>query len=254
MLGSSNYIVFTYIIVLIICDIGESALIDRKKFKKMVEFSERYPVLYPAGVLPKFQLDPLGAKHNYSNNAIFASYYSHDLNPRKIHKFVGTARLFFTGDIVMGVYPGLDEKSFQLLQSYNVVVYRIPMSCKNNEFGLCRYDVPEMELVPPAQLRYYLYQMWASLYSESSNILLADARDVIFQSNPFMYRRNEWKGADIITFLESHPNKVISRCPFNSGWIEQCYGKKALQSVGRNVVSCSGTTMGTRNGILVYVS
>ncbi len=220
----------------------------------MIEFSQQNPALYPAGVLPKFERDPRSSFHNFSNNAIFASYYSHDLNSRKIHKFVGTARLFFKGDIVIGVYPELDEKSFQVLQSYNVVVYRIPMTCKNNEFGLCRYDVPEMSLVPPAQLRYYLYQIWASLYSESTNILLADARDVIFQANPFMYRRTEWKNADLIAFLESHPNKVISRCPFNSGWIEQCYGKKALRTIGRNVVSCSGTTMGTRNGILVYVS
>jgi hypothetical protein len=46
---------------------------------------------------------------------------------------------------------------------------------------------------------------------------------------------------------------MIYRCPFNSDWIRECYGSRALESVQMNPVSCSGTTMGSRDGILIYV-
>jgi hypothetical protein len=219
----------------------------------MVSLAENNPSLYPAGMLPSFSPVSGSPPHNASSNAIFASYYSQDFFLRKIHKFVGTCRLHFRGDIVIGINTELAQDSVDLLLSYGVIVYKIPMNCKDNKFDLCQFT-PEMALVPPAQVRYYVYQKWAALYNRSTRILLTDARDVIFQSDPFLYRRHEWSGADLVAVLEPHPNKVINRCPFNSGWIESCYGKEGLQLIGHRVVSCSGTTMGSRNGILVYVS
>ena len=105
-------------------------------------------------------------------------------------------------------------------------------------------------------IRYYLYQWWALLYSNEALIMISDFRDVFFQSNPFLYRTYEWLPPDysLIVFQEPYPNKVIYRCPFNSGWIAACYGEKAMKKIGSNTVSCSGVSMGTRDGILVYVS
>ena len=54
--------------------------------------------------------------------------------------------------------------------------------------------------------------------------------------------------------LEFYPNKVIQRCPFNNGWVAECYGRVAAKAIGRHAVSCSGVTIGSRNAILVYVS
>lgn len=82
--------------------------------------------------------------------------------------------------------------------------------------------------------------------------MIADTRDAIFQSDPFAYQTHEWADSELVLFLESQPNKVINRCTYNSGWVLSCYGDEALKKIGHNPVSCSGVSMGTRNGILVY--
>lgn len=103
-------------------------------------------------------------------------------------------------------------------------------------------------------IRFFLYQLWSEFYDSSSLILLSDFRDVFFQSNPFDYKRELWTGAasSMAVFQEAYPNKMIYRCPFNSGWIKNCYGKRAYEMVSGNMVSCSGTTIGKRDAILVY--
>lgn len=83
-------------------------------------------------------------------------------------------------------------------------------------------------------------------------MMIADTRDVIFQSDPFAYQRNEWENSELVLFLESQPNKVINRCIYNGGWVRSCYGEEALKRIGHNPVSCSGVSMGSRNGIMVY--
>ena len=84
--------------------------------------------------------------------------------------------------------------------------------------------------------------------------MLSDFRDVFFQSNPFTYKPYQWAPPDfqLTIFQEAHPNKVIRRCPFNSGWIRSCYGEEALKQIGANTVSCSGITIGSRDGIIAY--
>lgn len=46
----------------------------------------------------------------------------------------------------------------------------------------------------------------------------------------------------------------MHNCPYNSGWIEKCYGSAALESIQTEPISCSGTTLGSRDGIIIYVS
>jgi hypothetical protein len=90
------------------------------------------------------------------------------------------------------------------------------------------------------------------MYGESSKVMITDTRDAIFQSDPFAFQRQEWEDSELVLFLESQPNKVINRCTYNSGWVRGCYGTEALNKIGHNPVSCSGVSMGSRNGILVY--
>ena len=84
--------------------------------------------------------------------------------------------------------------------------------------------------------------------------MISDFRDVFFQSNPFTYKPYQWSPPDfqLAVFQEAHPNKVIKRCPFNSGWIRSCYGEEALKLIGSNTVSCSGVSIGSRDAILAY--
>ena len=76
------------------------------------------------------------------------------------------------------------------------------------------------------------------------------------QSNPFNYKRHQWANpvSQFTAFLEHHPNKVIGRCPHNSKWISNCYGQKGLEAIETETVSCSGVSIATQEGLLVYVS
>jgi hypothetical protein len=102
-------------------------------------------------------------------------------------------------------------------------------------------------------LRFFLYKWWAMRYPSNSKIMLADFRDVVFQSNPFKYHHKEWfPSHQLAVFLEAHPAKVIGRDVFNSGWIRSCYGQEGLEVIGTFTASCAGISMGTRDAVLVY--
>lgn len=118
----------------------------------------------------------------------------------------------------------------------------------------CKFDAGSAESYSVNMMRFYLYQWWSMIYEEDSLILVSDFRDVFFQSNPFDYKRETWgpPNYQLVVFLEAFPNKMIYRCPHNSGWIKDCYGSDALSVVSDNMVSCSGITIGTRDALLVY--
>mgnify|MGYP003387017347 CR=1 FL=1 len=250
-----NFILFVTILYLnhLILYAKTSVSESRKNpiFRKRIVEAESHPKLYPGGELKS--LKSIGdIVHETSSNAIFSVGLNPAMELDDVKGFVGTARLYFDGDIVLGI-NSTNQDVLQYLREHRVIVYNIELECNGVLF--CRFNGQEnQEMIPPAQLRYYLYQMWAQKYSPGSLLMVADFRDVFFQANPFNYRPHEWITSDLVVFLEPHPNKVINRCKFNGPWIGRCYGKEAVNRVGHNIVSCSGVTMGPRDGILVYVS
>ena len=148
---------------------------------------------FPSGVVPDFT--PLPAPYNNhkpNENAILAALFSD--NVLTIRSFVGTARKYFSGDIVLAIYPGMSEAMLDLLRSYNAILYEIPIICRDytgkikSSGTMCKFDkTPEMDGIPIAQLRFYLYWLWARKYNPVSKLLIADTRDVMFQSDPFAY-------------------------------------------------------------------
>jgi hypothetical protein len=228
--------------------------------QRMVRIAEFTSSLYPSGVMPTFTPELEGqARHRPNQNAIFTAmfYSARQLKNPEMHRFFGSARLFFSGDIVAAVEVDVRREVLDVLFNYNVIVYKIPMNCIKNKHipwtNDCKFVVDSMNYIPKAQLRYYLYQQWAAHYNRGVEIMATDSRDVLFQSNPFLYRLNEWKSADLVIFLETHPFKTINRCFWNRRWIKECYGEQGLKKIGRHVVSCSGVTIGTRDAMLVYV-
>lgn len=83
--------------------------------------------------------------------------------------------------------------------------------------------------------------------------MLADFRDIIFQSDPFMYRTRDWSsGHQIAFYQEFYPNMVIERCRFNRRIMQECYGDDALRQYGPRVIISSGAAMGMRDAIIVW--
>lgn len=81
------------------------------------------------------------------------------------------------------------------------------------------------------------------------SVMFVDARDTVFQSDIFSHMRN---GEGLYVFQEQRP-RTISECGWNSGWVKDCYGDAGLAKVGRSVISCSGTTLGSWKDVLAYI-
>ena len=58
---------------------------------------------------------------------------------------------------------------------------------------------------------------------------------------------------DLRMFAENYKVKNIGLCVFNSNWVETCFGKPALESIKKEAVICSGSTMGSYQSIVFYV-
>jgi hypothetical protein len=192
--------------------------------------------------------------HQPSMDAVFAMGYSDLLLRRDAVLFAGTLRKTgFKGDIVVGVSPTARPDFIQALHELKCILYTINIDCGGvHNAKMCTFKEKTNIIAPIAMIRYFLYEFWATKYDSFAWIMVSDFSDVIFQSNPFQYRTEEWKSFQLLVFLEHHPTKVINRCIFNKGWIEACYGNEAIVKYGSNTVSCSGVTMGSRDAVLLY--
>ncbi|KAJ1427489.1 hypothetical protein B484DRAFT_450265 [Ochromonadaceae sp. CCMP2298] len=191
--------------------------------------------------------------HKPSAEAIFTCAFSTTYTAKDARYFAGTARKAgFKGDIVVAVLPGSSQLFLDKLKSYNVTVYLAPIKCVYFVRHSC--TINNMPDYPVTLARYLYYQQWALMYPQTAYIMLADFRDVLFQSNPFQNRIAEWGPAnyDLTIFQESHPNRMINRCPHMGGFVLRCYGKAVYQKIGSSVVASSGVVFGVRDAIIVY--
>jgi len=207
-----------------------------------------------------FKPAPWAAMHTESSNAVFtmAMKQGHkDLHacssPNDFKLFLGSARRVFQGDIVLAVDAGLvTDEIRSILRHYKTVVYEMPatLCAKETRSIFCG---SQDERVPASVFRYFFYEKWAAAYNSQSLIMIADFRDILFQSDPFEYHLDEWfPEFQLAVFQEFHPNMVINRCRFNKRVMGECYGAEALRSLGNRVIVSSGAAMGSRDAVLVW--
>lgn len=210
-----------------------------------------------------FQPYSLSEKHKNTSYAVFSVGLMANIMPRYYKIFLGTLRKTgYEGDIVLAIDPSTSQANIDLCLKYSPILYIPQLDCNlpnetkwKSHDRACRVLGQNIEKISLSMLRYYLYLWWAKQYESHTNILITDFRDVFFQSNPFTYLPDQWAQpvSQLTVFLEASPQKAIYRCRFNSGWIKGCYGEEALELVKTNPVSCSGTSLGSRDGILLYV-
>lgn len=209
-----------------------------------------------------FKPSPWGAMHTETNNAIFTMAVIQGMrsedqlvkSPNDLLLFLGSARKYFNGDIVIAIEGGnsMTNEMKSILKYYNTIVYEIPetLCSKATDNIFCG---SEDERAPASVFRYYFYEKWASNYNDKSLILLSDFRDIIFQSNPFIYHTNDWlPDYSLIFFQEFYPNMVIERCRFNKKIMRECYGNESLRKYGPKVIISSGAAMGTKDSIIIW--
>jgi hypothetical protein len=236
---------------------SQSTLLER--FQRVVKKAER-SVDIPSSFIPI----PGSDNHKNVSAAVFSVGLMANIMPKYYKVFFGTLRKTgFGGDVVVAIDPSTSQSIVDLCFKWSPVLYKPDLECnlpnetkRESRDRQCRVDGTNDAKVSLSMLRYRMYMWWASKYEKHTNILIADFRDVFFQSNPFTYMLDQWAQpvSQLTVFLEASPQKAIYRCKFNSGWIRGCYGEDALNMVKTNPVSCSGTSLGSRDGILVYVS
>ena len=84
-------------------------------------------------------------------------------------------------------------------------------------------------------------------FLDATNLLLADVRDVVFQADPFV----EYPKKSLEFFAEP---ELFKNCTHNAHWVAGIYGSERVQQIADQYVICSGTTMGTRAGIVEYLN
>jgi hypothetical protein len=230
-----------------------------ERFRKAVKRAEN-TVDIPSTFLPL----PGSENHRNVSTAIFSVGIMANIMPRYYKIFFGTLRKTgYEGDVVVAIHQTTSQANIDLCLKFSPVLYQPLIEChepgetkSDSRETPCRISGTNDAKLTMSMLRYRMYLWWASKYESHTNIFIADFRDVFFQSNPFTYLPDQWAQpiSQLTVFLEASPQKAIYRCKFNSGWIRDCYGEEALNLVKSNPVSCSGTSLGSRDGILLYVS
>jgi len=170
----------------------------------------------------------------------------------------------------------------------HVVVYQLPLECTNSDgsteratnrggdtdvFQMCTLsnvygwknedgeitgtvrDPREGRVV--ATLRYEWYWIWSLRYQPESWLMLLDARDSFFQSNPFadLPRQKSGTVTDGLLYLfgENAEATRLGKSKKNLKWLRNGYGEATLQALADKPTICSGSTMGEQIAIETYL-
>lgn len=245
----------------------------------------------PHGAVPVVQ--PLMGRHRPDQDAIFA--YSEGYTVAYYLFFIETLRATgFDGDLVLAIAEKsiLADGVMEYLETQeNLVVYTSDMDCFGDDrvtpaprhvmghnggldiFQMCQLHqvygwVDEDEKVIKkaqdpregrvvATLRYEWYWIWNQHYQPDSWIMVLDARDSYFQSNPFadLPRRNDpttTKGK-LYFFGENVVATRLGQSTKNVNWLKNGYGIDVLTALRAKPTICSGSTMGEQVAMDQYL-
>ena len=244
-------------------------------------------------------VEPTFGKHRPDQDAVMAYAEGYEL----VHyiAFVETLKeTGFQGDIVLAVSAidelrqGVEE---YLRQCDTCVVYATDFSCSTDgfettsnrtqdnggmmSFQMCKLDyiygipnektnVMEAVLDPRkgrvvATSRYELYWIWTMRYHAHSWLMLLDARDAYFQSNPFVNLprgsstttsndQQQQQDDGLLYFFGENTNQTrLGKSPKNRKWLSRAYSEGVLKLLKDKPTICSGTTMGEQIALEAYL-
>jgi len=206
----------------------------------------------------------------------------------QVRPFVASLRnAGYTGDICL-FYSDLDESALRSLREYEVDlvpftmgtvnllfkrvylfsllnhIYRSPLNALYPMHKLYYDLVNKFSSGPSKHLRKFhiaaktfnvycvrfpLYYLYLARHQDKyAKVMLSDVRDVVFQRDPF-----DFEFEDGLCFFMEDERQRIKDCPYNSTWLRSGYGENALQELGEEIASCSGTTIGTTDAVMRYL-
>jgi len=176
--------------------------------------------------------------------------------------FVGTLRATgYTGHIILGIAPNAHLDIKQYLYSMNVTTREVVMAEKCTYAGALQENGdPSKEqkcsaAYPDYKIqwgRFPLARDWLLECEDcTGGVMLTDTRDAYFQSNPFDYPFGDHPMEELpeeLMVFEENPELSTDHW-LTSIPVQRCR-KYELKS---HPMLCSGSTMGTRQGILDYI-
>mmetsp|Transcript_44010 Transcript_44010/g.106710 ORF Transcript_44010/g.106710 Transcript_44010/m.106710 type:complete len:452 (-) Transcript_44010:181-1536(-) len=230
--------------------------------------------------------EPTIGKHRPEQDVVMA--YAEGYSLPYYMCFIETLReTGFDGDIVLAIasYDLLEKNVLDYLKTKeNVVVYIYELHCLQSDgvtfgkriskkgsldiFQFCVLDdvygwkdedgnvvKTAKDLRPPrvvATLRYEWYWIWAQYYDPTSWIMLVDARDSFFQTNPFEGLPRNQDGL-LYFFGENAEATRLGKSTKNKNWLLRGYGEETLNALRDKPTICSGSTMGEAQAIETYL-
>jgi hypothetical protein len=191
----------------------------------------------------------------------------------------------FDGDVVLAVHEldlRQDDIREYLTQAKNVVIYAPTQTCFNAEMEevesvkggmrICRCHhlygrrdndgtITALDDPRPARTiavtRYELYWIFARNYNPEQWILLVDARDTYFQTDPFadVPRKTDitLESGLLYFFGENVDATRLGKSKQNSKWLLNAYGKEVANALSDKPTICSGATMGEQVAVSEYL-
>lgn len=156
-------------------------------------------------------------------NVVMAAALGYGL--QDFQNFILPLRAVSDDDIVLFVTDGISKEIKDLCNHYGVTTKKLPSGSRLGVKGN----------------RYIGY---AEICQNYHWCFATDFRDVFFQDDPF---KSIPAAYDLILSEEFH-TVSISKCPYNSKWIQSCWGNSVLSEIGFNIPICSGTILGNSKG------
>lgn len=156
-------------------------------------------------------------------------------SPDQLSPFVVSLRKYYQGRVALLV-KDVTEELETFFKKYNIEYYVLQL--ENRKFRPIEiFDIRHRE---------YLNLM-GTAFVNCDRIFLTDVRDVYFQADPFSHIAT----TELEFFLEP---MLIKNCEFNTSTILESYGEEVVNQLGDQHIICAGTTMGSRTGIITYLT
>jgi hypothetical protein len=223
---------------------------------------------------------PIIGEHRPNVHAVFAYAEGYALDHYIL--FLQTLReTGFDGDVVLAISDDPHDDIVEFLSFHkHVVVYKASLDCFDQDritraprrriknqatdvFQMCQLkniyanstttqqDARAGRVV--ATLRYEWYWIWSLQYQPQQWILLLDARDSMFQLDPFPDTLPVTNQSTLYFFGENSNATRLGNSRKNANWLRNAYGMVVLQALKNKPTLCSGSTMGNQRAIETYL-
>jgi hypothetical protein len=167
----------------------------------------------------------------------------------------------YSGEVVF-FYHAIDGRSLDALRAFGVRLlpfrnlrssargaWRKRLDRLSRRFHRAKwpfYSNTSHFLLSPVRQRYFLYHRFLRREGwRYERVLLADTRDLVFQSDPFVGGPAE----ELVFFAESFP---IEAGELNSNWVRTQLGQATLDRLKKKSTVCAGTTLGHPAALRCY--